>query len=219
MPRKKAEKPQTVRSVLARSPEMNDVARKLAVIALADVNQEGLLSVRQREQLRRALALAGEGLAWDLTVANGTDPLRDVTKDVLALSKAGAKGMAAALVDELAMKEGEMEQISEVSESAREMSENAETPYPLDISYHYTVRDVMQGLATKIETITANDAKEMLSAADSIARSLPSRGKLANLMIVALEKKQLQIEVTKKTLPDFTKSLRQLLEEVLANIH
>jgi hypothetical protein len=38
-------------------------------------------------------------------------------------------------------------------------------------------------------------------------------------MIVALEKKQLQIEVTKKTLPDFTKSLRQLLEEVLANIH
>jgi hypothetical protein len=219
MPRKKAEKPQTVRSVLARSPEMKDVARQLAVIALADVNQEGQLSVRQREQLRRALASAGEGLAWNVTVANSTDALRDVTKDVLALSKAGAKGMAADLVDELAMKEGEMEQISEVSESAREMSENEGTAYPLDVSYHYTVRDVTQGLATKIETITANDAKEMLSAADSIARSLPSRGKLADLMIVALGKKQLQVEITKKTLPDFTKSLQQLLEEVLANLH
>lgn len=219
MPRKKVEKSQTLRIILSRSPELQDVARRLASLALADVNQGGQLSVRQREQLRRALTAAGVGLGWNTTTVNSEDPVADVSKDLLSMTKTGAKALARELVDDLARKKTEMTQISEVAASAREQSEDLNTTYPTEVTYHYTARDVTQGLATKVDTITVNDAREMMSAADSIERSAQSRGKLAELMIIDFGKRQDQIEVMKRTLPDFVKSLRKLLHDVLANLH
>ena len=55
-----------------------------------------------------------------------------------------------------------------------------------------------------------------IGAAGVIEKSLPGRGKLADQMIVEIQRKQDQLDATKQTLPAFVESSRQLLGEVIA---
>ena len=218
MPRKTVEGPQSLRSMLARSPEIQQVARQLASLALAQVEQAGPLGVRQGEQLRRALATAGDALGWTARAANSGDSVVEVNKDVMTMAKSGARSMARDLADELARKRTEASQIEDTAAAARTLSEDADTTYPAEITYCYTVRDPSKGLVTKTETLTPNDAKEALSAAEAIERSIPGRTKLADLMILDLEQKQVRLDVMTRTLPDFLKSSQELLREVMVNL-
>jgi hypothetical protein len=218
MPRKKAEKPQAPRKVLARSPEMLEVSRQLATVALARVEQDGHLSVRQREQLRRALSTAGDTLGWIRSATGSKDSVAAVSKDVLKMAKVGAKAMAKDLAEELAKKRTEMTQVSEAAEAARALAEDPDTVYPTEMTYYFTARNASQGLVTKTETIEANDAKEALSASESIERNIAGRAKLADLMVLDLEAKQGQIEVMTRTLPEFVKFSHELLREVLVTL-
>jgi TPR repeat protein len=218
MPRKKVEKPQAQRKVLARSPEMLEVSRQLATVALARVEQDGHLSVRQREQLRRALSTAGDMLGWIRRAAGSKDSVSEVGKDVLKMAKVGAKAMAQDLAADLASKRTEMDQVMEAAAAARELAEDPDATYPTEMTYYFTARNASQVLVTKTETIEAYDAKEALSASESIERNIAGRQKLADLMVLDLEAKQGQIEVMTRTLPDFVKFSHQLLREVLVTL-
>ena len=90
--RRKVKKRLSLRSMLARSPEIEEVCRQLAVLALA--RQDGPLGVRQGEQLRRALTTAGEALGWTEPAAGDGDSAVEVGKDLMTMSKGGAKFMA-----------------------------------------------------------------------------------------------------------------------------
>ena len=217
MARKTVEGQQSLRSMLARSPEIQEVARQLASLALAQVEQEGPLGVRQGEQLRRALATAGEALGWTVAAGSG-ESVAAASKDVMAIAKSGARAMARDLVEELARKRTEPDQIGDTAASARKLSEDADAAYPAEITYSYTVRDASQGLITKTETLTVNDAREALSAAESIDRSIPGRTKLADLMILDLEQKQVRLDQSARGLSDFLKSSQNVLREVIVNL-
>jgi len=214
----KTEKPQNLRTVLSRSPELQQVARRLSVLALAQMEQEGHLGVRQREQLRRALSAAGEELGWAGTAAHSSDSIGELSKSVLTMCKAGAKAMAKDLADELANKKVEIPQIEKASDTARKLSESKKTKYPAELIYCYTARDGSQGMITKTETLVLNDAAEALSASESIVRNITGREKLADLMVIALEKRQVQLEEMTRILPDFVKYSQDLLRDVLATL-
>ena len=51
------------------SSAVKEIARALTTLGLVHVEQDGILNVRQREELRRALAEAGEALAWDVKLS------------------------------------------------------------------------------------------------------------------------------------------------------
>jgi len=216
--KKKTEKPQSLRTILSRSPELQQVSRQLSVLALAQMEQEGRLGVRQREQLRRALSAAGEELGWAATAAHSGDSIGELSKSVLTMSKAGAKAMAKDLAKELADKEVEIPQIVAASDSARKLSEGKKTKYPAEVTYCYTARDGSQGMITKTETLVLNDAAEALSASESIVRNITGREKLAAVMVIALGVKQEQLEAMTRILPDFVKYSQDLLRDVLATL-
>ena len=71
---------------------------------------------------------------------------------------------------------------------------------------------------TKTETLVLNDAAEALSASESIVRNITGREKLADLMVIALEKRQVQLEEMTRILPDFVKYSQDLLRDVLATL-
>ena len=218
MPRKKVEKPQAQKTIGTRSPELDTVARQLGALALAQSEQEGRLGVRQKEQLRRALSAAGDALRWPGTSESTNESIAAVSKDVLALSKRGAKAMAKDLAAELARKKTEVAELAEISEALRVMSEDEGTSYPVEMSYPYTARDATYGQVTKTENLLLNEAREALSSSESIAKGIPSRTKLADLMIIALTAKQGREEVMTRGLPDFVKSTHELLREVIVTL-
>lgn len=215
MARKKVEGQPSKRSLLARSPEIQEVGRQLAVLALAQAEQDGLLGVRQGEQLRRALATAGEVLGWTSTAASSSDVVADVSKDVLTMCKAGSKSIASDLAEQLVGKHAEMDQLLTAASVTRALAEDPDTEYPCEVVYSYTVRDAYQGLVTKTETLTVNDVKETNSAADGIERNLTGRTKLRDLMIIDLGQKQVKLDSMTRTLPDFVNSTHELLEQVI----
>jgi len=218
MPRKTVEGPQTVKKVLPRSAELHDLSRKLAVLALAQVDQEGHLGVRQREQLRRALATAGEALGWAGRVAAIEDAIAEVSKDVLTMTKGGAKSLAKDLEVELASKKTEMSQIRKAAAAATRMAERKKTTYPTEITYAFTARDATGDLVTKIETLPMENAEDALSAVATIEKNPTGRTKLRDLMITDLKQKQKQVEVMTETLPDFLEYSHDLLRDVLHNL-
>jgi hypothetical protein len=218
MARKKVEGQPNKRSLLARSPEIQDVGRQLAVLALAQAAQDGLLGVRQGEQLRRALAAAGDVLGWTSTAASSSNVVVDVSKDVLTMCKAGSKAIAKDLAEELVRKKAEMDQLTDTGAATRAIAEDLEAEYPREVVYWYTVRDAYSGLVTKTETITANDTKEMNSAADGVERNLTGRGKLRDLMIIDLGQKQERLDEMTRTLPEFVKSTHELLDQVMSTL-
>ena len=219
MPGRDVEKPRSLRSLLARSPEMHEASRQLAWLALARVKQDGLLRVRQREQLRRALATAGDALDWTVRAASrGDAAIVELTGDVSKMAKSGAKSVARDLADELAKKRTEMTGLQESAASARKLAEDPDTTYPVELTYSYTARNVAQELVTKTETVTANDAKEANDAANAMERNFVGRGKLADLMIADLQQKQGELDVMTRTLSEFLESSHDLLREVLATL-
>lgn len=218
MPNKTVEGPQSVKTVLPRSAELRDVSRQLASLALAQVEQEGHLGVRQREQLRRALAAAGEALGWAGRVAAIEDAVAEISKDVMTMAKSGAKAMARDLAEELAAKKTEISQIRRAAASVNKLAENKKTTYPTEITYCFTARDATGDLVTKTETLPMNDAEEALSAVATIQKNPTGRTKLKDLMIADLKQKQKQVEVMTNTLSDFLEYSHDLMRDVLHNL-
>lgn len=205
-----------LRKEIASSPELLQVARQLAVLALAQ--QDGPLSPRQREELRRALAVAGDALGWAETHVGSGDPVADVSPDMLALATKGVESLDDDLAKEWADKQTEVSRLLDAAAYAQKVSENPKTTYPTDITYCYTVRDPYQRLMTKTATNTVNDPQEAMGVAEALRKSIESRTKLTDLMVIDLEQRRERLNAIGRTFPDFVRSARGVLGEVIANL-
>jgi hypothetical protein len=200
----------------AASSELDRVSCQLASLALAQ--EDSPLSVRQREQLRRALATAGQELGWIASPSGNGDSVKKFSGDLIAMARNGAKSLGVDLAEQLVQKKTEIAQLNTVIAYARELAEDPATVYPADITFTHTVRDAYQSYVTKTETRVANDADEARSTAATVERSLTSWSKLAEAMIVDLKKRQRQLDHVGDALPGFVESSHDLLGEVVANL-
>ncbi|MEM7417888.1 MAG: hypothetical protein AAF389_20540 [Gemmatimonadota bacterium] len=201
---------------MARSPELKEASRRFASLALAKLEQQGILNVRQREQLRRSLATSGEELDWaDL---ESDDVVADVAKVMLRMARSGAKAMAKDLEEELSIKKKETKTLAKVAASLHKMATSKKTEFPVIMSYDYTARDASQNYVTKTEELELEDAAGVTSTAEGMDRSAPNREKLTNLMITDLKAQQARQDEMYKTLPDFVSSSKQLISEVMATL-
>ena len=189
----------------------------MASLALAKLEQEEFLNVRQYEQLRRGLQVAGEELGW--ADIESDDPVPEIKKALLRMCRNGARALAKDLAEELATKKKETKNLAKIVASLRKMAASKKTEFPVEMTYEYTARDSSQNQVTKTEELELNDAEELTKIADGMERSAPSREKLTNLMILALKAKQGRIEEMTKRLPDFVDSMEKMVREVLATLH
>jgi hypothetical protein len=204
------------KAVRTNSAELNEVSCQLATLALA--KEKNPLNVRQWEQLRRALAIAGDALGWIENVSENGASIAEFSKDMTAMAKNGAKSLGRGLADELAEKKSEIAILNKVIDYARELAEDPDTVYPVDITFAHTIRDAYQEYVTKTETRVANDADEARAAAATVERSLTSWTKLSDAMIVVLKRRQKEMAQVPDSFPDFVASSRGLIGEVVANL-
>jgi hypothetical protein len=207
------------RTISIRSPELKEVGRQMAALALERLRQGGKLKVRQREQLRRTFSEAGEFLGWDAIPGQQADAVAAVTSDVTKLTKAGVRSMEKDLADDLETKKKELSKLKRVATSLEKLAGAKEDAFPTEVEFSHSARDSSRGLVTKVETLTLEDASEAQQAAEKIHKRLDSYGKLRDEMIVELKQRQKQIDEMKKEVGSFADSSRRLLTEVLAVLH
>ena len=194
------------------------ISREIAHLAFVQVKQDDWLSVRQQEQLRRALMSLGELLGWAITSANSDDPIADISKSTRKMMTNGARAIKRSLANAMAIKKAEITELKKVARSARKLSDNPKTIYPLEITYHRSARDSVQSMFTKTENIEVNNAEETLTCAEAIERNLDHWTTLRDIMIAELKLEQKQLGVMTKNLSQFVKSMHPLLGEVVATI-
>lgn len=174
--------------------------------------------MRQREQLRRAIAKAGEALGWSTTSATSANPIADIRKEVEQLIREGSRTMKRELEATQAAKESEISELEDVAASALELSESDDPDYPAEISYSHTARDAARGLITNVETLTVSDASEAESVAGTIQKSLNKWDKLQTQMMNDLDEKQRLLNQLNRNLSDFVDSIEDLVPDVLVTL-
>jgi len=194
------------------------VSREIAHLAFVKVKQDDWLTVRQEEQLRRALMSLGELLAWEVTSANSDDPIADVSKSTKKMMTNGARAIKRSLANDMAIKKAEITALKKVARSTRKLSENPKTVYPFEITYHRSARDSVQSMFTKTEDVEVNNAEETLALAEAIERQIDHWTTLRDIMIAELKLEQKQLGVMTKNLSEDVKSMHTLLGEVVATL-
>lgn len=184
-------------------------------MAKAWANQDGRLRVRQREQLRRALAAAAESLDWAMI---NEDEVEIATRDVAKLTEAGKRALTQDVVEELASKKTEMSELEKVANSMRALAEKDDFADPVEISYLRTAREADQ-LVTKTESLTLAEAQEAEDLANLIEKKMNSWGKLREEMIEHLKREQQQLDELEDTLPEFVQHSKGTVREVFATLY
>jgi hypothetical protein len=204
--------------VTLRSAEMRRIARQVTSLALVRIKQGGRLNVRQREDLRRALARAGEKLGWGMTAAHSEDPLGAVTKTVKRMVRSGARSLKREVAEDLTEKKREEKQLEKVIEEIRSLAEDESTDYPVEVTYSHTGRDASSGLVTKTETLTFTDADEALQAAKKIEKRMGRWAKLRSQMVDDLKQRQNRVGEVTSNLSEFVDSSRPLLRDIIVTL-
>ncbi|HCK35006.1 MAG TPA: hypothetical protein DHW20_07545, partial [Gemmatimonadetes bacterium] len=93
------------------------ISREIAHLAFVQVKQDDWLSVRQQEQLRRALMSLGELLGWAITSANSDDPIADISKSTRKMMANGARAIKRSLANDMATKKAEITELKKVARS------------------------------------------------------------------------------------------------------
>ena len=194
------------------------ISREVAHLAFVQVKQDDWLSVRQQEQLRRALMSLGELLGWAITSANSDDPITDISKSTRKMMTNGARAIKRSLANDMAKKKAEITELKKVARSARKLSDNPKTVYPLEITYHRSARDSVQSMFTKTEEIETDDAEATLACAEAIERNIEHWTTLRDIMIAEIKLEQKHLGVMTKGLSEFVKSMHPLLGEVVATL-
>ena len=206
------------KSSIEKNPELNETGRTLASLALERLRQDGSLVVRQREQLRRALATAGEVLDWSVIPGERSDRAAAVKKDVAALADFGAETLEQDLAQQLKDKKAEIQVLEEVTSKLRELAANGDAEYPAEVAYAHTGRDAHRRLVTKTETLTLADAAEATKAADTLEKKLEGYAKLRDEMLEDLKQERRRIGEMREELGSFVAASNGLVLEVLATL-
>ena len=194
------------------------ISREVAHLAFMKVKQEDWLSVRQQEQLRRALMSLGELLGWAVTSANSEDPIADISKSTRKIMANGARAIKRSLANDMAIKKAEIRELKKAARSIRKLSESPKTVYPLQITYCRSARDSVQSMFTKTEEIETDDAEATLKCAEAIERNIEHWTTLRDIMIAEIKLEQKHLGVMTKGLSEFVKSMHPLLGEVVATL-
>ncbi len=197
------------------SSAVKEIARELTKLGLVHVEQDGVLNVRQSEELRRTLAEAGEALAWDVKSANSANPMPEVVKDLKKLVKAGAKTLKAEVAVELKKKNSEERNLEKTVEVLTKLIEKSEKAFPAEISYSHTARDITQGFFTKTEEIVLEDVSQAKETLATVEKSLNRWGKLRLQMHEELQQTDKRLKVLVSDLEPFVFSSRRLIDELL----
>jgi len=201
-----------------RSAEMRRIARQVTALAIVRLKQGGRLNVRQREDLRRALAEAGEKLGWGMTAAHSDDPVAAVNKTVKRMLRSGARSLKREVADDLSEKKREEARLEDVIERIRELAADPEVEYPVEISYSHTARDAASGLVTKTETLTFENADEALQAAKGIEKRMSRWAKLRVQMVDDLKQRQKRVGEISGNLSEFVDSSQGLLKDIIVTL-
>lgn len=197
-------------------PELRELGRELASLALDRARQDGCLNVRQREQLRRALSRAAEARDWILIAGTATERITAATRDLAVLAEAGARSLGSDVADLIASKNGEMKQLRQVAQSVQKLAMDASAAYPTEVEYSHTARHGSQSFVTKTQTLTLTNADEAHGAVASLEKSMEGWTRLKDNMLEDLEHRQHQVEQMRGSLSGFLDASRGLVGEVLA---
>lgn len=197
---------------------MREITRSLAKLSVRRVKKAEALNVRRREQVRRALAMAGEELGWAQVVALRDDPLEVAARDVKEMLRTGLRSLKQVLRRETAKKEAEGELLEEVLETVRALAEDPDSEYPVEITYTHTARDGGQGFVTKTETVEVGDPEEAKAAAKKIEQSLPTWSKYQQEMLEDLHRRRQSLDEASRNLSDVLDSWNGLFREVLVTL-
>ena len=200
------------------SAEAKPVARELASIALVRMQQDGQLSVRQREGLRRAFASAAGLFGWVALDAGAKEPVEAATKDLMKLAESGARFLDGELAAELAEKKKETSQLKQVAKTLHKLAEGGDFDEPVEVPYCHTAKEGSQRRVTKVATLTLTSPSEAEEAARTIEKNLEGWDKLRGEMVSELKGKQRELAEMKKTLPSLLQSSRGLLTAVLTTV-
>jgi hypothetical protein len=206
------------KTLIEDTPELNEAGRVVARLALDKLNQDGILGVRQREQLRRAFSTAAEALEWDAIPGEKEDRVAIATSDVAELAAAGARALERDLAELLDEKKAEMAQLEEVHRAVSALAADEAATYPTELEYSHTARDGLRRLVTKTETLTLANGDEATSAAATLEKRLEGFAKLRDQMLEELEDKQRQIGKMRHGLSGFVAASNRLVVEVLATL-
>lgn len=197
-------------------PEVLELGRAVAMLALERTRQNDTLNVRQRDQLRRAVAQIAEVRSWVLIPGATNDRVTKAAEDLAVLAEAGALSLKSDVADEVAAKNDELKQLREVARTVQKMATSERTTYPAEIEYSHTARQGSQDLVTKTDTLTLTDSAEAQSAAATLEKSMEGWARLRDQMLEELADRQHQIEETRRGLSSFVDASRTLVGEVLA---
>lgn len=197
---------------------MKRVTGELAAIALARIKQQGRLKVRQKEQLRRAIARAGETLGWAATAPFKTDPVAELSREVGKLVKRGARRMKRNIRQELEEKESEIKELKKVVKQVEKLADDPDS-LPTEVTYQHTARHASQGLVTKTETLELEDEEAARKAAKKMNKRIKRWTKYRDQMLEELEQERQYLRDTTKNLSEFVDTSRPVLGEVLATMH
>lgn len=200
------------------SAEATPVACELASIALTRMQQDGRLSVRQREGLRRAFATAAGLFGWAPLEPGAQEPIEAATRDLMTLAERGARFLDGQLAAELAEKKAETSQLKRVAKTVSKLAEQGDFDEPVEVPYCHTAKEGSQRWVTKVEKLTLTNSSEAEEAARGLEKNLDGWDKLRVEMVSELKGKQRELAEMRKTLPSLLQSSRGLLSEVLATV-
>ncbi|NNF14127.1 MAG: hypothetical protein HKN72_12935 [Gemmatimonadetes bacterium] len=203
---------------MARSPEMKRVTVELAALAVARVKQKGRLKVRQKEQLRRAIARAGETLGWSTKAPFKSDPVGEMSKEVAKLVRNGARRMKRDIGQELEEKGSEIAELKKVVKAVEKLAADPEA-FPTEVTFQHTARHASQGLVTKTETLELEDKDEATKAAKRMKKRIKRWSRYRDQMLEELEMEREYLKTTTSNLKEFVDTSRPVLGEVLATMH
>jgi hypothetical protein len=198
------------------NPELTEAARALASLAFDRWLQDGSLGLRQREQLRRALATAGQALGWESMPGTRAERTEAAIQDVARLADVGMNLLDQDLEELLAGKRREIQRIRNVAASVHDLATDSTVSYPTEVEYSHTVRNAGGELVTRISTLTLKDPAAALSAAATLENRLDGLAKLRDQMLEDLRQRRRQIKVMRHGLPGFADSSRRVVGELLA---
>ncbi len=202
-----------------RSQEMRDISRGLATLGHIRLQKGSPLNVRQREQVRRTLAEAGESLGWSEVAAQDQDPVKAVSKDVRKLLRKGVKSLSVGVANDLVATAGEVLLLEELVRSLHELAENPDAEFPVEFTYSRPARDHGSGgFMTRKETLVVNSADEAAKAAVKMEKSLPRWENLREQMLADLRQHEASLAEVNSNLTFLIDGWRRLLGEVLVTM-
>lgn len=198
--------------------ELRSVSKRLGTLAIARYRQSGEFRVRQQEQIRRALSVAGEALDWGQLEVELPGDAEEVEADIRRLTQAGIRQLERDLEDEIAQKRKEIRQLEKTVSAMAKLGEKDETVFPTEVEYQYTSRRGKDELVTRTEEVVLEDPDHAVKEAEKLEKKLDRLGRLRDQMVENLKKQRQTIKSAKSEVKSFVNGTEFLVDEVMATL-